>query len=141
LSYLLFTIYSERFAPSTSKIAEKPKSSSNRTALDPIRESTPVKDLRDVSMFLKDPLTPMGGSPNQSSRQIDAITPSSLPPLPLSPAEAFISHLPKASELKAVVQSRQQEIIKNGNELLATIRIVNSQFLNLDVNHPLILLL
>src|ERR1700678_2461982 len=106
------------YAESWFKIAEKPKSSSNRTALDPIRESTPVKDLRDVSMFLKDPLTPMGGSPNQSSRQIDAFTPSSLPPLPLSPAEAFISHLPKASELKAVVQSRQQEIIKNGNELL-----------------------
>ena len=128
----LFPVYSGRFAPSTSEIADKPKSSSGRriVALDPIRESTPVKDLRDVSMFLKHPLTPMESSP--SSRQIDAITPSSLPPLPPSPspAKSLISHLPNASEIKAVVQSRQQEIIQNGNELLTAIRIVNSYILN-----------
>lgn len=108
-------------------------------ALDPIRESTPAKDLRDVSRFLKEPLTPMEGSPDRPSRQIDVTTPSSLPPLPhSSPAKSLISHLPKASELKAVVQCRQQEIIQNGNELLVAIRIVNTLILNLHLNHQLI---
>ena len=106
-------------------------------ALDPIRESTPVKDLRDVSKFLKEPLTPMEDSPDRPSRQIDPITPSSLPPLPLSAAKSLISNLPKASDLNAVIQSRQQEIIQNGNELLAAIRIVIIQ-INLYLNYKLI---
>lgn len=109
-------------------------------ALDPIRESTPVNDLRDVSKFLKDPLTPMGSSSYRSSPQIDPITPSSLPPLPPSPAKSLISHLPKASELKAVVQCKQQEIIQKANEFLSATRIVTLLVPNLYLNHKLILL-
>ena len=106
-------------------------------ALDPIRESTPVKDLRDVSKFLKEPLE---DSPDRPSHLIDPITPSSLPPLPPSTAKSLISHLPKASDLNAVIQSKQQEIIQNGNELLAAIRIVIIRILNLYLNHKLIFL-
>ena len=110
-------------------------------ALDPIRESTPVKDLRDVSKFLKEPLTPMEDSPDRPSRQIEPVTPSSLPPLPPSTAIS-LSHLSnlKASDINAVIQSRQQEIIQNGNEVLAAIRIVIIQILNLYLNYKLILL-
>ena len=109
-------------------------------ALDPIRESTPVKDLRDVSKFLKEPLTPMEDSPDRPSRQINPVTPSSLPLLPPSTAKSLISHLPKASDLNVVIQSRQQEIIQNASELLAAIRIVIIQILNLYLNYKLILL-
>jgi hypothetical protein len=100
-------------------------------ALDPIRESTPVKDLRDVPKFLKEPLTLMEDSPDRPSRQNNPITPSGLPPLPPSTAKSLISHLPKASDLNAVFQSRQQDIIQNGNELLAAIRIVIIQIFDL----------
>jgi hypothetical protein len=54
-----------------------------------------------------------------------------LPSLPLSTAKSFISNLPKASELNAVIQSRQQEIIQNGNEFLAAIRIFLSNSRNI----------
>ena len=136
---LLFAIYSGRFAPSSSEITEKSKPSSGRRiiALDLIRESTPVKDLRDVSKFLKEPLTPMGDSPDPPSRQIAPITPTSLPLLPPSTVKSLINHLPKASDLNAVIQSSQQEIIQNGNELLAAIRIVIIQ-INLYLIYNLI---
>ncbi|KAF8154062.1 Rft protein-domain-containing protein [Crassisporium funariophilum] len=114
---------STRFAPSTSDIAEKPKSSTIR--LDPIREreSTPNNDLRDVSMFLKRPFSPVESTPNQSQRHIDATTPSSLPPLPPSPTKSLIDHLPNAADMRAAVQQfKQQEVLQNGNELLMALR-------------------
>ena len=109
-------------------------------ALDPIRESTPVNDLHDVSKFLKDPLTPAESSSNRSSHQINLVTPSSLPLPAPSTVKSLISHLPKTSELKAVVQCKQQEIIQNGNDLLVAIRIVIIQILSSYSSHKLILL-
>jgi hypothetical protein len=95
-------------------------------ALDPIKE-TPTKDLRDVSTFLKRPFSPNDSTPNQSPRQLDAITPSSLPPFPPSPTKSIIDRFPKVAEVKAAVQQFQrQEVLQNGNELLIALRIVST---------------
>jgi len=129
-SYICFLIQilsSGRFAPSSSESIDKPKSSSGRrvTALDPINE-TPTKDLRDVSTFLKRPSSPTTPS-QQSPRGLDAITPSSLPPLPPSPSKSVIDHLPKVAEVKAAVQQFQpQEVLQNGHKLLIALRTVST---------------
>ncbi|KIM41650.1 hypothetical protein M413DRAFT_27253 [Hebeloma cylindrosporum] len=126
------SIPSGRFAPSSESI-DKPRSSTGRrvTALDPINE-TPTKDLRDVSTFLKRPHSPVTSTPNQSPRGFDAITPSSLPPLPPSPSKSIIDHLPNAAEVKAAVQQFQpQEVLQNGNELLIALRAFLSNSRNI----------
>ena len=97
--------------------AEKPRSSNRVAGLDPIRETTPVKD---VSSFLKQlPSTPQK-SPQQD---IDLTTPSSLPPLPPSPAKSIIEHLP---DVRAVVQHiNTQELLPHGTEFLEATRTVS----------------
>jgi hypothetical protein len=125
---LIQVSFSGRFAPSSSESMDKPRSSTGRrvTALDPINE-TPTKDLRDVSTFLKRPFSPITSTPNQSPRALDAITPSSLPPLPPSPSKSIIDHLPKVGDVKAAVQQFQpQEVLQNGNELLIALRTVST---------------
>ncbi|KAF8966970.1 hypothetical protein BDZ97DRAFT_1806136 [Flammula alnicola] len=132
---LLTQCLSGRFAPSGSDAQEKPRSSIGRrstTSLDPIKETTPVKDLRDVSTFLKHPFSPLESTPNQSSRQVDVTTPSSLPPLPPSPAKSIVDNLPKAADVKAAVQQfRQQQVLQNGNELLIALRVFLSNSRNI----------
>ncbi|KDR74156.1 hypothetical protein GALMADRAFT_212311 [Galerina marginata CBS 339.88] len=125
---------SSRFAPSEPTI-EKPRSSTGRriTALDPIREATPVKDLRDVSTFLKHPFSPLESTPNTSPRHGEPITPSSLPPLPPSPspAKSIVQHLPNTAEVRAAVQVKQQEVLQNGFELLIALRAFLSNSRNI----------
>ncbi|KAF9471930.1 hypothetical protein BDN70DRAFT_887571 [Pholiota conissans] len=132
---------SGRFALSaTSDPFEKPKSSSSRRALDAIKEdtATPSKDLRDVSMFLKNPLiSPAESTPVQSPRQslIDPTTPSSLPPLPpsapASPTKIIVDHLPNVADVRAAVESKQQQVLQNGNELLVALRAFLSNSRNI----------
>ncbi|CAA7261927.1 unnamed protein product [Cyclocybe aegerita] len=120
---------STRFAPPE----EKPKSSRRVAPLDPIKESTPVKDLRDVSTFLKHPISPFDSTPSQSPRQVaDPVTPSSLPPLPPSPVKSIIERLPNTTEVKAAVQQfKQQEILQHSNELLIAFRAFLSNSRNI----------
>ncbi|PPQ98649.1 hypothetical protein CVT24_004147 [Panaeolus cyanescens] len=130
---------STRFAPSipTTGAGDSAKpSSSVRRPLDPIREGTPVKDLRDVSQFLKHPFSPVQDSPESSPRQAAQqapATPSSLPPLPPSPAKSLIEHIPNAaSNVRAAVEHiKQQEVLQNGNELLIALRAFLSNSRNI----------
>ncbi|PPQ74525.1 hypothetical protein CVT26_007921 [Gymnopilus dilepis] len=131
---------SSRFAPVESTHDNKPRSSTGRsrvTALDPIREGTPVKDLRDVSSFLKQPLSPQdsNSTPANSPRRDEPITPSSLPPLPpsapTSVVKKVVEQLPKPSEVKAAVEARQQEVLQNGYELLLALRAFLSNSRNI----------
>ncbi|KAH9477029.1 hypothetical protein JR316_0010945 [Psilocybe cubensis] len=128
---------SGRFAPSSSTpdTIEKPRSSLGRASrvlpLDPIKEATPPKDLRDVSTFLKHPFSPAETTPAKSPRQIDLTTPSSLPPLPPSPAKSIIERLPKASEVKATLETKQEEALQNGYEMITSLRLFLSNSRNI----------
>jgi len=123
---------SGRFAPPVVDAIEKPRSSTGRrvAGLDPIKESTPPKDLRDVSTFLKHPpFSPPESTPTNSPRPADVETPSSLPPPPPSPIKAIIEHMPSMpspSKMKDVVKVKQQEVMDNGYELLASLRLVSN---------------
>ncbi|KAF5326077.1 hypothetical protein D9611_000905 [Ephemerocybe angulata] len=123
-----------QLAPPTA-VSEKPRSSSRiagSLGLDPIRESTPAKDLRDVSHFLKHPpASPeqQQCTPQQSPRNaIDFGTPSSLPPLPEtappSPAKSIVeAFASKPAEVRAAVQRfHEQEILPHGTEFLEATR-------------------
>ncbi|KAF8894999.1 Rft protein-domain-containing protein [Gymnopilus junonius] len=117
--------------------SDKPRSSTGRriTALDPIREATPVKDLRDVSTFLKQPISPQDSTPAQSPRRAEPLTPSSLPPLPpsapTSVVKQVVEQLPKPAAVKAAVGARQQEVLQNGYELLVSLRAFLSNSRNI----------
>jgi hypothetical protein len=96
-----------------SDVADKPRSSGRRSiiTLDPITEITPTKDLRDVSTFLKHPLSPEND---------ESIT--SPPP---SPAKSLIERLQDVPVQSVVQQLRGQEILQNGNELVVSLRSVS----------------
>ena len=107
------TRFSSRLA--FSDAAERPQSSGRRsiTTLDPITEVTPTKDLRDVSTFLKRPLSPESNS---------SIT-SPVPPPP-SPSKSLIERLHDVP-VQSVVRLRGQEILQSGNELVIALRSVS----------------
>ncbi|KAF9561579.1 hypothetical protein CPC08DRAFT_635245 [Agrocybe pediades] len=121
-----------RFAPPAGA-SEKPRSSIGRQplVLDPIKESTPPKDLRAVSSFLKQPISPHESSPSDSPRQLHTAAPSTLPALPASPVKALMEHLPSPSKVKEVVKVKQQEALDNGQELLASVRLFLSNSRNI----------
>ncbi|KAF9005258.1 hypothetical protein BDQ17DRAFT_1424386 [Cyathus striatus] len=121
---------------------EKPRYSSARRvpSLDPVRESTPVKDLRDVSTFLKHPFSPLDSTPGgESHHAVEADgevppTPSSLPPLPPSPAKSLVERLPQAADVSAVVEqfkSRQEIILEDVIELWVSLRTFLSNSRNI----------
>lgn len=96
------------------------------TALDPVRESTPVTDLRDVSMYLKHPLSPTNSTPNQSPRPIDVTTPSSLPPLPPSPVGSSAEQAPNMLTVNVTIpQIPRHDIILRSREHLSDVRTVS----------------
>jgi hypothetical protein len=96
------------------------------TALDPVKEHTPVMDLRDVSMYLKHPISPITSTPNRSPRPIDVTTPSSLPPNPPSPSGSSIDRAPATSVVQVAMSSiPRPDIIMSGREHLADIRTVS----------------
>ncbi|KAG6853216.1 hypothetical protein C0991_006119 [Blastosporella zonata] len=108
----------------------KPNSRGRRVAssLYPVRESTPVNDLRDVSMFLKNPVSPFDDTSEQSPRQAIVSTPSSLPPLPLSPvktspSKSIIEHLPTSKDVEVLAnQIKEHELLRNSVEMLEQFR-------------------
>lgn len=102
------------------------------TALDPVRESTPVTDLRDVSMYLKHPLSPTNSTPNQSPRPIDVTTPSSLPPLPPSPVGSSAEQAPNMLTVNvAIPQIPRHDIILRSREHLSDVRTFLSNSRNI----------
>ncbi|KJA17153.1 hypothetical protein HYPSUDRAFT_46682 [Hypholoma sublateritium FD-334 SS-4] len=106
-----------RFAPD-----EKPRSARRSvTALDPVVEATPVRDMRDISVFLKHPFSP-APSPRPA---VDLGTPSSLPPLPPSPAKSIIAALPAAA---AASQAQLQHTFAAA---LASLRVFLSSSTNI----------
>ncbi|EFI26909.1 hypothetical protein CC1G_15310 [Coprinopsis cinerea okayama7 len=131
--------------PSTA--SEKPRSSLRIAPLDPIRESTPPHDLRDVSMALKQPVfssppstaTPQASPAKSVASPAAPITamadnegsPSVLPSLPPSPAKSIIEVISKPQQIIPAVQEKlvTQEIIHNGHEYLEATRefLSNSQ--------------
>jgi hypothetical protein len=83
-------------AEETSRINSNASRPSRRvTALDPVRESTPNGDMRDVSTMLKPPSTPHESTPATTTREHplstrQPATPSRLPPLPDSPMKSVL---------------------------------------------------
>ncbi|KAG6902920.1 hypothetical protein C0995_009311 [Termitomyces sp. Mi166 len=102
----------------------KPNSRGRRVVpLDPVRESTPVNDLRDVSMFLKNPVSPFDETPEQSPQQAVVITPSSLPALPPSPVKSIVQQLSVAPNVEALtLKIKENELLQNSVELLEQFR-------------------
>ncbi|KAJ7584907.1 hypothetical protein C8J56DRAFT_1027401 [Mycena floridula] len=122
-----------RFAPDPVEPKESPSRSivikSKIIRMEPIGESTPAKDLRDVSMYLKN--SPLDKSPVSFTLG----TPSSLPPLPPSPADrSIIDHLPRPPDVDTIVQSfkhHEEVIVQNGSEMLVLSRVFLSNSRNL----------
>ncbi|KAF8064105.1 Rft protein-domain-containing protein [Lyophyllum atratum] len=111
----------------------KPSSRGRRVvALDPVRESTPNNDLRDVSMFLKHPASPFESTPNQSPLQDVVITPSSLPPLPPSPAKSLMEHIPAPPDVDVLAAKiKDNELLRNSMEMLERFRAFLSNSRNI----------
>jgi hypothetical protein len=93
-------------------------------ALDPVRESTPVNDLRDVSTYLKRPVSPVTSTPNRSPRQPHAITPSSLPPLPPSPSKSLAVLSPNPQSV-TVLPTYSHDLLQTVRECLVLLRGVS----------------
>lgn len=113
---------------STSTDAAKPPSRARRvTALEPVRESTPNNELRDVSMFLKNPISPFDSTPDQSPRQAIADTPSSLPPLPPSPVKSMIEYISVPPQVEALAaEIKKRDLVQEGVDALHSLRNVCS---------------
>ncbi|KIK54595.1 hypothetical protein GYMLUDRAFT_76934 [Collybiopsis luxurians FD-317 M1] len=128
-------------APPPSKRSTGDSSSNRRVvAMEPLYESTPAKDLSDVSAFLKNPVD--NASPSPHKRRITrsslaiADTPSSLPPLPDSPETSTIVDqsvvnrtiieripTPRMSGMLQAVKQKQAVAIHNTNKALFNTRI------------------
>ncbi len=126
-------------APDSSAPSE-PKPSSRagrRTALEPVPEATPAKDLRDVSAYLKHPISPVESTPNKSPRRAEVpaspISASSLPPLPPSPAsptKSLIETVKTAADASAIVQNvKQYDVRRTIQESLVALRAVCLEFI------------
>ncbi|KAG6879540.1 hypothetical protein C0992_001688 [Termitomyces sp. T32_za158] len=110
--------------PIAAQAPAKPNSRGRRVVpLDPVRESTPINDLRDVSMFLKNPASPPDETPERSPQRAVAITPSSLPPLPPSPMKSIVQRLSARPNVDALsLKLKEAELLQNSVELLEQFR-------------------
>lgn len=98
----------------------------------PVFESTPAKDLSDVSAFLKNP--PETTPYKQRSLAITD-TPSSLPPLPPSPETSILdrsfiqrSLVPteRVDGLAIILKQRQEAAVRSINQVVFHTRTVSS---------------
>ncbi|KAG6878047.1 hypothetical protein C0993_000370 [Termitomyces sp. T159_Od127] len=110
--------------PAVAQALAKPNSRGRRVVHpDPVRESTPINDLRDVSMFLKNSDSPLVETPEHSPQRAVAITPSSLPPLPPSPLKSIVQRLSATSNVDALtLKVKEAELLQNSVELLEQFR-------------------
>lgn len=87
----------------TSITSQKPASTRGSLAAIRERESTPVVEMRDVSMMLpREPISP--GSLSPSPKKTMLLSPSNLPPLPPSPAKSILEDAMAQPEVQAVVE-------------------------------------
>jgi hypothetical protein len=96
-------------------------------ALDPIREVTPINDSRDVSTMLKQPFSPNTTSTTKRSPRRQLGTPSSLPPLPLSPIFDVVPHADEVS----LARRTQETFLRSGGDMLWNLRIFLSNSRNI----------
>lgn len=131
--WILIPACSSRFAPSAD--ASDIKQSASKASLvtrhvatiEPIREQTPQKDMRDVSMFLKNPISPIFTPTHSPGQQPMTSTPSSLPPLPPSPDRSMIEHFTGPPDVGQIVQTfRQHEhaAVRGGSDMFVQFRTV-----------------
>ncbi|KAK7441732.1 hypothetical protein VKT23_016395 [Stygiomarasmius scandens] len=134
--------------PPSKRSAPQVEIRARRLPLEPVFESTPVKDMRDVSMFLKNPRTPddedyveeyIETSPAQAP-----VTPSSLPPLPESPEtsalvdrsamdRSIIDHIPRP-QVQGIVQAmkrHEEAVLQSSNEMFINLRAFLSNSRNI----------
>ncbi|TFK37660.1 hypothetical protein BDQ12DRAFT_685070 [Crucibulum laeve] len=91
--------------------------------LESLRESTPAKDLRDVSTFLKHPFSPAESTPDHSPRPNNEFgTPSSLPPLPPSPTKSLIEHFRSPPDVTEVVEHVKTHYLESVTEFITSLR-------------------
>ncbi|THU97881.1 hypothetical protein K435DRAFT_721335 [Dendrothele bispora CBS 962.96] len=149
-------------APPPSKRSGVPQveiraTNARRMPLEPVFESTPVKDLRDVSMFLKNPETPDDEAYVESYVETSPTvrqplsetpeTPSSLPPLPESPESpetgalvnrstfdrSIIDHIPRP-QVRGIVQAmkrHEEAVLQSSNEMFINLRAFLSSSRNI----------
>ncbi|RDB23509.1 hypothetical protein Hypma_009237 [Hypsizygus marmoreus] len=117
----------------TGKPASSSRSLSRRViALEAVRESTPNGDLRDVSIYLKQPISPIDSTPDQSPRQVIPTTPSSLPPLPPSPSKSLIEHITQPPAVDVISKRlRENEMLQEGMKMWVSIRTFLSNSRNI----------
>ncbi|KAE9393977.1 hypothetical protein BT96DRAFT_923798 [Gymnopus androsaceus JB14] len=112
----------------------------------PLYESTPAKDLSDVSAFLKHPET----SPNKRTSLAILATPSSSPPLPTSPETSMVDQsfiqrnivpAERVDGLAQVVRRKQDEAVRTTNQVLFNARAFLSNSRTIWIGSALIQLL
>ncbi|KAF9260407.1 hypothetical protein L218DRAFT_989554 [Marasmius fiardii PR-910] len=125
----------------------KRRTAGSSISLDPVAESTPVKDLREVSTFLKTAIVEEEEEEEEAADNDDAqadISLSKLPPLPPSAetstvisrsaivVEKNLTPLPKSSGERQLAHSRPEDLVlQRSNELLIKSRTFLSNSLNL----------
>ena len=110
----------------------------SRTSMAPIKESdyddrqtTPVRhELHDVSMMI--PSSVATPYPSRTSGSETLATPSSLPPLPPSPAKSILEDALAAPEVLAVVEMERSAVRSVKNALVQTSAVSSRFFLTIS---------
>lgn len=119
---LMKSIYNRRFHQDDSSNQDALRSSHRRvTAINPIRESTPVNDERNVSSMLR----------NAFNFRSPASTTTSSSALIASPTKAIREIIPTPSAMLSVVKRQEEMVIQHGNDMLLTLRYFLSNSRNI----------
>ncbi|KLO18695.1 hypothetical protein SCHPADRAFT_106784 [Schizopora paradoxa] len=115
----------------TSTTSQRPASTRGSLAAIRERDSTPVAEMRDVSMMLpKEPISPSSMSPSPTKSKV--LSPSSLPPLPPSPAKSILEDAMAQPEVQAVVEM-ERSFMKSSLHMYAQTRAMLSNGRNIFV--------